>query len=425
MAGSIPFLLAMALAGSGSPLQGQVAGVTPDVAAPQSEQEADRYLIHLITIGVGEAIWERFGHNGLLVQDRLTGEEIVFEWGQFSFGQVDFIPRLARGEMLYSMGAAYLTDVVRKYAADDRSVWAQELALTPAQEERLVGALYTNYEPENQQYLYDYYEDNCSTRLRDALDAVLNGAIYEQLAGVETGRSWRWHTRRLLQSDLGGYIGIQFVLGHPGDRKIDRWEEMFLPLQMRDFAAQATIPDPAGGRRPLVVAERVLVPETGKSVKAAPDSWLGRAAAIGLGAGLFFFGLGALGARLGAARALLGLLGSLTSVILGLAGTLVLIAGLFTDHDFWAWNETILLATPLSILLGLLLMPMWIGRRPSERTVRVARWVSAIALAALLMRALPILGQDNLEVIAVLLPLHLGMAGALARARLTPDSTPR
>ena len=173
----------------------------------------------------------------------------------FSFDQPGFLGRLLRGTMLYWMAPFETEGMVSAYAVADRSVWVQELALTRAQREELRALLALNALPENRFYRYDYYRDNCSTRVRDALDRVLDGRLRTALAGIATGTTHRWHTRRLLRQMPAMYTGIQLLLSGKADRPIDRWEEAFLP-DRADGGAARLASNRRGGRRAASGARR-------------------------------------------------------------------------------------------------------------------------------------------------------------------------
>jgi len=395
------------------------AGLSAQQGAVAQPEAPDRFRVHLVTMSPGTEVWERFGHNGLWVHDALTGEDTFFEWGVFDFRQVNFVGRLIRGEMLYTMDVSPLSAKLSRYR--DRTVWADELALTAEQERALLAALAVNARPENREYIYDYYDDNCSTRVRDMLDrdGVLGGALHDAVRGQPTGRSWRWHTLRLLQGAPWAYYGIHIAFGQPADREIDRWEEAFLPLKLRDAVREATVPDGAGGRRPLVVGETLLA-DAGTLPPASKPRWLLPAALLGLLLGGALLGLGGWARRAAPGRVALGVVGFGTAAFLGVAGTVMLGLWFFTDHDSSAWNEGVLQATPLHLALALLLLPLVVGRRPGPTAVRLARWLSALALLGLLLKALPLFSQANLEFLALTIPLQLGLAGAVARAALNP-----
>ena len=136
-------------------------GMTGALPGAVHAQEDDPLTVYLVTAEPGDAIWERFGHNGLWIQDAASGRDLFWEWGLFSFRQEGFMARLARGTMLYQMGGRELSDMLADYQSQGRRVWAQELALSPAQERALERLVWENVRPENREYTYDYYTDNC------------------------------------------------------------------------------------------------------------------------------------------------------------------------------------------------------------------------------------------------------------------------
>jgi hypothetical protein len=377
--------------------------------------------VYLVTAAPGEAVWERFGHNGLWIHDARTGEDTFWEWGLFSFSQVGFIPRLARGTMLYAMGGTPLYRALSTYQAQGRDVWAQELALSPEQEEALNRFVRNNARPENRQYIYDYYRDNCSTRVRDALDLVLGGRLLETFGGQPTGRTWRWHTRRLLRPAPAADVGIQLVLGTPGDQEIDAWEEMFLPLQLRGHLASVTVPGEGGSERPLVVRERLLVEGSRGMTPQEPANRFPLAVVIGVVLGLWTGLLGRWAAASTLGKRALGLWIVAWGGLLGLLGLLLAASWLFTDHVFWRWNENLLQANPVLLAAPFLALPLLLGRDPSPRLRALFRWVRWVALGAAVLKLVPgIFIQENWGVIAALVPTHMMLARAFP---LTKDPT--
>ena len=164
----------------------------------------DAVHVYLVTVGPGEAVYEKFGHNMIRVvgpADALgvrDDVDVAFNWGVFSFEQQNFIWRFIQGRMLYSTAAEDYPEQLAEYRQDDRSVWEQELNLSAKQKEQLWSRLLWNIQPSNRNYRYDYYRDNCSTRSRDMLDSVLDGQIRQQREKISTHTTYRWHTRRLM-----------------------------------------------------------------------------------------------------------------------------------------------------------------------------------------------------------------------------------
>lgn len=377
----------------------------------------DSLTVYLMTMGPGELVWERFGHNAIWIHDARTGEDVVWNWGLFSFSQSGFIPRLIRGEMMYWMGGFTLEQTLAEYAAAGRPVWVQELALTPDQERELDRLIRLNARPENVFYRYDYYRDNCSTRVRDMVDAALGGTLRDRFEGEATGTTWRWHTLRLLDAAPLPRLGVQLVLGNPGDESIDRWQEMFLPMRLREAVAEVQVAREGGGTRPLVVRETMLLEAApGRSGgPAAPRNLAPLFLLAGLIASAGVLALGALGRRgSAAARRALALVVGVWGVVGGVVGC-ILAGAYFTDHVFWYANENLLQASPLHLLVGTAGLMLLFRRTLPRWGRRVVGGAAGLAALGLVLKALPGFDQGNLEIVAFALPLNLAVAWALLR----------
>ena len=413
-------LAALLLPGAGPAAAGEARpgaqdqGTANPVAGTPSEprERGDELRVWLVTAGPGDAVWEHYGHNALRVLDTRTGRDFSYDWGIFDFRQADFMARFLQGRMLY-MVARQRTDVVLDfYRETDREVVLQELDLTPAEKAMLSDAAYENALPRNRDFIYQYFVDNCSTRVRDLLDEVLGGALRREFEGQATGLSYRHHARRLTQVDPLVHTGADLALGAPADREISAWEELFLPLALRDRLRSVRITR-GGETRPLVLAEEVLYRARRPPEPAAPPAWLGRYLALGLLLGALFAVAGA--SRVRASRALRrGVLALAAgwSLAAGGAGT-ILVLLLATDHVFSWWNENLFLFNPL--LLGLaVLLPLstrseaWRGRARA-----LAAAVAALGLAGLLWQLAPASVQPNAMFFVLALPAHLGIAWGL------------
>ncbi len=258
----------------------------------QSAGDGSELTISVVTMGPGTAVWERFGHNAIRVTDARTGADTTYNYGMFDFAAERFFIRFAQGRMRYWTEGHPADREIGAYVRADRSVWIQELDLTPAQKLALRDFLEWNSREENRYYGYDPYRDNCSTRIRDAIDRVLGGTIEAQTADVPTGTTWRSHTRRLTGNAPIVYTGINTALGPPTDRPISAWEEMFLPIALRDHLRAITITGPDGRTRPLVRTEATVFLSSAPEPPAAPPVWWPRYLAVGVAIGALLLILG-------------------------------------------------------------------------------------------------------------------------------------
>ena len=147
--------------------------------------------------------------------------------------------------------------------------------LPPAARLELREFLRWNERPENRFYHYDYYRDNCSTRVRDAIDRVIGGAIKAQTAARPDRDDLpvphpAAHRQRSARSSPASCSRS----GQRVDRPISAWEEMFLPLALREHVRQVTVPGPDGTRVPLVASERTLFESTAPPPPGRAASWL-------------------------------------------------------------------------------------------------------------------------------------------------------
>jgi hypothetical protein len=295
-------------------------------------------------------------------------------------------------------------------------VWLQRVNLTPGQRLDLQARLRENNTDANRYYRYDYYRDNCSTRVRDALDGVLGGQIRAATEGLDTGTTYRWHTTRLLQPVLAAYAGIQFVMGGRADEPISVWDEMFLPLPLQGHLGEVRVDTSEGGQGPLLGPAVSVVDAPREPVPSeAPNMVLGFLLAGAVLGGLFAFSgrMAGRGKRWGAW--LLALTGAGWSLIVGLLGSALMLSWVFTDHFFLGLNENAFQANPVSLVLAGLLLLTAAGRG-RVWTGRAVAAVAALAVAGLVLQILPGLDQVNGEMLALTLPAHLGLAWGVLEA---------
>ena len=270
---------------------------------------------------------------------------------------------------------------------------------------------------ENKHYHYDYYLDNCSTRVRDALDRVLGGAIRSATDTVATGTTYRWHTRRLTEGELPIYTGIDLVLGEPGDREISAWAEMFLPMRLRDRIANVRVTGDDGVSRPLVRREVALYTARRAPEAAAPSNLVAGYLAVGVALGLIIIVAGEAAARDSrGARAALAVTGTLWSLLAGLCGLIMTLTWTATDHVFMYRNENLLQFTPLSLLLVFLLPRLFLRGASARLAWWIAALVAALSVAGFVLQLLPAFVQVNGEIIALALPVHVALAWAAYRS---------
>jgi hypothetical protein len=393
------------------------------VAAPGDDEveAAARLRIYLVTMGPGAEVWEQFGHNAIQVVDPAGDLDVACNWGVFDFFETGFYKRFIFGRMLYRMEFAGGPETVAYYRDENRSVYRQELNLTPRQKAVLYQYIAWNSRPENRNYRYDYYRDNCSTRVRDLIDRAVAGGVRAELSARSAGVSYRWHTRRITAANLPLYTSLLYILGQPVDRPITEWEESFLPLELMAHLRTVRVMDDAGNPVPLIKSEEILFESTRPVERGGPPKWIVPFLAFGLFCSGVFFGLAWYSGRSRLARHVLVAMASLWSLFIGGAGTFALWGWMSTEHVAVYRNENLLHFFPPALLLTVLIPLAYRGhRRLVLPTLGLAAAVPVVSAIGLALKAHPAFRQVNFELIAWVLPTHVAFAHGVWRVVRAP-----
>ena len=356
--------------------------------------------IGILTMEPGEEFWERFGHDAILVVDPVTGAETNYNFGFFDMGEPGFVGNFIRGKMEYYLVALPTAQDLDGYREEGRGVTVQWLALEPAQANALSDALAVNARPEHARYRYDYYTDNCSTRVRDAIDRALGGRLKQQLTGRSQGNTFRSESVRLAWPAKWMAFGFHLGMSGYGDRPLSRWEEAFIPMRLRDSLRESKRVD----GRPLVASEAVLLPHRLSLPPADMPRWRVPALFIGLALALALTWIGRKSPRVLAAIALP------FWTFAAITGVVMLFLWLGTAHVVGHGNENILLFSPLCLLLLPGGWQVLRGRAGSTRFRQLLWLVAGSAAIAGFLKFLPFRPQENVEWVLLLLPVHLGLA---------------
>ncbi|MBY4598436.1 DUF4105 domain-containing protein [bacterium BD-1] len=352
--------------------------------------------IGVLTMEPGEIFWERFGHNAIVVDDPAGPGPLSYNFGFFDLDEPGFHWNFVRGRMNYRLEVLSLAQDLYGYERAGRGVVVQWLDLSPEQATALADALAVHARPENARYTYDYYTANCSTKVRDALDDALGGALKAQLSGRSQGNTFRSESVRLAAPAPWMAVGFHVGLAGYADRPLSRWEESFIPMRLRDALREVKLAD----GRPLVAREESVLPHRIGQPPAEAPRLRGQAFLAGLALAGLALWAGRRAPRALAAAALAFWL------VAGLAGLTLAFLWLGTAHVAAHGNENLLLLSPLCLAL---LPGAWarLRRREPGRGFRPLLWlVAGGAAVAGFMKFLPFLPQQNVEWVLLLLPLH-------------------
>lgn len=396
----------------------------PSLAA-QSEGGASRgdYLtIKIAVMGPGDELYFWWGHIGLIIEDRITGKARFYDYGLFSFEKDHFFVNFAFGRLLYSCGASPAETNIRAYIRTNRDVTIYTLDLPPKKRVEIQDFAETNILPENRDYYYHHFRDNCATRIRDILDLATDGQFKERFGAAPGRYTLRQHVRRHTWfSPFFDWL-LNFLMGQNIDTPLSIWEEMFLPAEIGNRIADFPYRDLEGIERKLVASVEVLNRAVNRPVvlDTPPQQWI-RALLLGL------FIAGVMGAiqvsrnrRPACYRLLGGLSQSGLGLFFGIAGSILFFMSFFTNHDYTYHNSNILFINPLllgAIPLGLTLA---FGKDPHKRIraeqILKVLWGTVLfgSILSMVIKLFPGFYQQNQVSQALVVPFALILSGVPA-----------
>jgi Domain of unknown function (DUF4105) len=186
--------------------------------------------ISVITCGPWQGeLYSAFGHNAIRVYDPEQRINEAYNYGVFDFNQPHFYLNFARGYLYYKLGVWDYPGFAKMYIYENRFVHEQVLNLTARQKQKVYDFLQWNALPENQYYRYDYFYDNCASRIRDVFVNVLKDSVAFDGSYIHTEYTIRDLTDLYLGHQPWGDLGIDICLGLPMDKVVSPYEYMFLP----------------------------------------------------------------------------------------------------------------------------------------------------------------------------------------------------
>jgi hypothetical protein len=382
---------------------------------PEEENRGDYLTVKVAVMGPGDELYFWWGHIALVIEDSLSGQARFYDYGIFSFDSENFYFNFAMGRLFYRCGVSSAPSNYRAYTVTNRDITLYTLDLPPETREEVWRFAEINVLPENRNYYYHHFKDNCATRIRDIIDLATGGQFRDAFGGAPSPFTLRQQVRRHTWfSPFMDWL-LNFLMGQDIDVPITAWQEMFLPQAIGNYILDFSYTDVRGTERKLVSDVEIL----NRAVNRPPvlerprRQWI-RELALGLViGGLFVFlrfykkispGLG--GVFWGAAQGFLGF-------FFGIAGTVLFFMTFFTDHDYTWHNINVLFVNPLwfaAMAWGIrfAVAPSF-GERLAPEFLLKCFWtaVSILIVLTMLVKALPFFYQQNQVTQALLLPIAL------------------
>ena len=311
--------------------------------------------VSILTIGPGTSLNDAFGHSAIRIKDPMYRLDVVYDYGRYDFEIEGFYLNFAKGKLNYEIGGANYKPFISFYKNEGREVKSQTLSLSLTEKQALFQKLQQNILPQNKSYAYDFFYNNCATKIKDIIVSVSEKTIeFEQPQDFEQ-HTFRALIRAQVEQNSWGGFGIDLALGSIIDRVAPVDDHMFLPRYIHRFFEVAKFKNT---NEPLVKKQEIL---NGQQLNVKHSFW---------SSPLFIFSI----------LSFLILLVTYKNYknntrakwldisifsVTGLTGVLLLLLWFATDHTATAYNYNLLWA----FAFNLLFIPTLLKKRVKKRFV--------------------------------------------------------
>lgn len=328
-------------------------------------QSPNDTVAYLITCGPGTETYSIYGHSALRIVIKDQQTDVVYNWGVFDFNTKNFVWKFAKGRLDYMLIAEPPKGFLQEYFFEKRYVYSQKINIDPAETRKLVSLINENLRPENAKYRYDFFYDDCSTRIRDLLEKSVGEKL--NYPPPETGKipTFRDMVARYQNPYPWLRFGVDLIMGSTSDKKARFRDKMFLPIDLREGLSKLTV-QRSDKRIPLLQNPEVLVdfdsPVIKQNFLIAPPFVFTMVIVLVL-----------ILAGLTKRKKIIRIIDIIIYSVFSLLSVLMIFFNFFTDHLQMKWNLNIIWLNPFIILC----LVMLILKREGTLWFRIVFYISA------------------------------------------------
>lgn len=345
------------------------------LATPNVKTLSERVQISVITCDVGDELYALYGHTAIRVSDPINGIDRVYNYGLFDFNTANFYTKFVKGDLLYLVDYNSFTRFLQAYAYDDRSVYEQVLNLSYAQKQEIWRLLNQAVQPENREYIYRFVEQNCTTKVADLINQVIQTPLKVQVQGNEG--SYRSAYSAYQKNNYFINLGINLAFGSKMDH---RPEKLSLPLNLMRGLSESTL-----GAEPLV--SKTYTHYESQAISHTP--WWNS---------IWFFSLILLVVLFCSRNTVVS---NVFFIIIGLLGVFFIVLDNYTLHEELNNNNAVFLFNPLFILI-----PFW---RSVKNTPKLNLLISLLLMSLVAFVGLNINSEKLILTLPILFVLILSL----------------
>ena len=331
-------------------------------------QTGNDTIVYLITCNPGKETYSIYGHSALHIVNKAENIDRVYNWGSFDFSTPNFAWKFAKGRLEYMLAVESMDNFLQTYFYEERAVYSQKINLSPSEIRQLMLLINENLKPENVKYRYDFFYDDCSTRIRDLLEKSVGDRLIYPPEGSFKSPTFRDMTGKYQDPYPWLNFGIDLIMGSSGDKKTTFRDMMFLPVDLQACLSE-TLVNRDGKMIPLLQNPEIILdfdlPSQKRKFLYAPEN------IFALILILLIIIIPAIKSKI--------VVTSIDIVIFFLFSVLAVLMiffNFFTDHQQMKMNLNILWLNPFVVVCFVLLI---LGR-PGKKWFRIVFYISVLFL---------------------------------------------
>lgn len=228
---------------------------------------SEKATVSVVTCGPGSELYSTFGHSAFRVFDPINKLDKIYNYGTFNFNAPNFYLNFAKGKLTYQLSTSRYGLFLQIYNYEKRWVKTQELNLNKEQVQATYNFLENNAKPSNKDYQYDFFYNNCSTKIEEVIKSILKDSVAFNNNHISTHKTHRDLIADYTQKQKWGKFGIDLALGSVIDKEASKDDYKFLPDYIFYAFENATITT-NNGTQPLVnETKTVLNPKENEVLK--------------------------------------------------------------------------------------------------------------------------------------------------------------
>jgi len=280
--------------------------------------------ISVITCGLGNETYSYFGHTAIRVADPINNLDVVYNYGAFDFRTPNFVAKFAKGDLQYFVVAHSFAEFINDYTNEKRSVFEQELLISPELKQKLFDKLNAVLFSNERYYTYKFIDKNCTSMVVDVINSTLGGNVI--IKKKDTDKTYRSILFPYFDGHFYDQLGTSIIFG----TKVDQLgTKIFLPFELKN-----SLEDTAFQGHLLAAQSKTLL----SFEKETPSSWWNNIYTY-----LIILAFVVLVHNK--------LVDKIYLLILSLMGIFFVSVGFYSFHQELAMNYNVLLFSPLLLIL--------------------------------------------------------------------------